>query len=108
MSHKKFATLLTNCLSSFIITLIPTLYLSNSYSGWNDAKQAIIASKIGINTYRVWLPESYLDQWGYDIAFKTGAMGTYKDVGFKNLVGNLNSKLYFEIQSALMNQIGKL
>jgi hypothetical protein len=79
------------------LDFVPYLFGANPGAppaGWNDAKQAIIASKIGINTYRVWLPESYLDQWGYDIAFKTGAMGTYKDVGFKNLVGNLNTPTF--------------
>ena len=67
------------------------------YEGWTDEELADIAagnraksvSGVGVNTLRPWLPEWFLDQWGYDI--RVPAFQHYKNLGIINItpfIGN--------------------
>ncbi|HHH50739.1 MAG TPA: T9SS type A sorting domain-containing protein [Saprospiraceae bacterium] len=61
------------------------------YDGWTDQELADITAGnknqgikgIGLNTLRPWLPEWFLDYWGYDI--RIDAFQHYKDLGIVNV-----------------------
>lgn len=56
---------------------------------WTDSQYSDLAAALGMNSFRVFLPENYLDTWGYDIALSN--MQHYQANNLKNLTANLGA-----------------
>lgn len=56
---------------------------------WNDSQYSDLIAALGMNSFRVFLPENYLETWGYDIALPN--MQHYQANNLKNLTANLGT-----------------
>lgn len=56
---------------------------------WTDSQYSDLIAGLGMNSFRVFLPENYLDKWGYDIALPN--MQRYQTNNLKNLTANLGT-----------------
>lgn len=56
---------------------------------WSDSQYSDLAAGLGMNSFRVFLPENYLQTWGYNVALSN--MQHYQAAGLKNLTANLGS-----------------
>lgn len=56
---------------------------------FSDAQYSDLVANLGMNSFRVFLPENYLETWGYNVALSN--MQRYQTNNLKNLTANLGT-----------------